>query len=79
MRIAIVNWSSRKAGGAETYLYRVIGALRCSGHETALFCEADGPADRAPIALPREAPIWSVSKMGLEAATEALRPHGIPT
>ena len=28
MRIAIVNWSSRKAGGAETYLDRVIGGLR---------------------------------------------------
>ena len=73
MRIAIVNWSSRKAGGAESYLDHVIGGLRCAGHETALFCETDQPADRAPIALPREAPLWSVSKMGLEAAISALR------
>jgi len=73
MRIAIVNWSSRKAGGAETYIERVIGGLRCAGHEMALFCETDLPADRAPITLPREAPLWSISKMGLEAAINALR------
>ena len=73
MRIAIVNWSSRKAGGAESYLDRVIGGLRCAGHETALFCETELPADRVPITLPREAPFWSVSKMGLQAAIDALR------
>ena len=72
MRIAIVNWSSRKAGGAETYLDRVIGGLRCAGHETALFCETELPADRAPITLPRQTPLWSVSKMGLEAAIDGL-------
>jgi hypothetical protein len=73
MRIAIVNWSSRKVGGAETYLDRVIGGLRCAGHEPALFCETDLPADRAPITLPWETPLWSVSKMGLERAVSALR------
>src|SRR5271163_1274337 len=73
MRIAIVNWSSRRVGGAETYLDRVVGGLRCAGHDTALFSETDQPVDRGPIAMPREAPIWSVSKMGLEAAIDALR------
>ena len=73
MRIAIVNWSSRKAGGAESYIDRVIGGLRCAGHEMALFCEMDQPAGRVPINLPRKAHLWRVSKMGLEPAISALR------
>ena len=72
MRIAIVNWSSRKAGGVETYLDSLRCALRSAGHETALFCEVDLPGDRAPISLTGESPLWCVSSMGLEAAVYGL-------
>lgn len=78
MRIAIVNWSSRKAGGAQTYLDTVISAFRRAGHETALFCETNLPVDRAPISLPREVPLWCVLEMGSDRAVSALRgwsPH----
>ena len=73
MRIGIVNWSSRKVGGAETYLDRLLAALYRAGHETTLFCEVDLPADRAPIGLARESPLWCVSNMGLEPAINGLR------
>lgn len=72
MRIAIVNWSSRRAGGAETYLDRLACALNSLGHETALFCELDVPADRGLIGLSCKAPVWCVAAMGLEPALNSL-------
>jgi glycosyltransferase involved in cell wall biosynthesis len=73
MRIAIVNWSRRKAGGAETYLDTVVKAFRCAGHETVFFCELDQPADREPIGFAQEFPIICVSAIGHERALDALR------
>jgi glycosyltransferase involved in cell wall biosynthesis len=73
LRIAIVNWSSRKVGGAETYLDRAVGGLRCAGHETAFFCEMEAPAFREPIGLPRDTPLWCASTIGRQAAISALR------
>jgi hypothetical protein len=57
MRIAIVTWFSRKVGGAETYLSRVIGGLSLAGNETAMLCELNAPAYREPISLPIESPL----------------------
>jgi glycosyltransferase involved in cell wall biosynthesis len=73
MRIAIVTWSSRRAGGTQAYIETVIAGLRSAGHETALFCEVDQPARSGAIALPAESPVWRVSNMGVEQAIGALR------
>src|SRR5262249_46063606 len=72
MRIAMVNWPSRKAGGAEIYLSRVIGALRQAGNEIALLFEVDAPEDREPIGLPADSAAWCVSKVGWKRALAAL-------
>jgi glycosyltransferase involved in cell wall biosynthesis len=49
LRIALVNWTARVAGGVETYLRDLIPALLARGHAVALFAESDVPADRPPI------------------------------
>jgi glycosyltransferase involved in cell wall biosynthesis len=72
MRIAIVSWSRRKAGGAETYLETVIPALTSAGNEVAYFCEVDRPADREPIDLPAGTPQWCVEQ-GSEEALDGIR------
>ena len=73
MRIAIVNWSRRKAGGIETYLNTVIPELDRAGHELAFWHEVDVPAEREPIELPQDAPSWCVAELGKERAVAALR------
>ena len=47
MRIAVANFSSRRVGGAESYIDEVIAEFANSGHEVGLFVEYDTPADRA--------------------------------
>jgi glycosyltransferase involved in cell wall biosynthesis len=49
LRIALVNWTTRVAGGVETYLRDLIPALESRGHAVALVAERDAPADRPPI------------------------------
>ena len=61
MRIAVANFSSRRVGGAESYIEEVIAEFANSGHDVGLFVEIDVPADRAAIQLPRESPLWSVA------------------
>ena len=68
MRIAFINWSARRFGGAETYLDRVIPALARAGHQVALFCEHDQPADRERIARPEGTPLWLVESDGADLA-----------
>lgn len=73
MRIAIVNWSRRKLGGAEAYIDSIIPGLTSSGHEVALFHEVDEPTSRDEIFLPPDAPGWCVNKAGAENALAGLR------
>ncbi len=73
MRIAVVNWSSRRIGGVETYLGEVVPEFLRAGHEVGFFCETDTPRDREPIFLLDSVPIWSVEAMGLRAAVDGLR------
>jgi glycosyltransferase involved in cell wall biosynthesis len=73
MRVLQVSWTARKAGGTETYVERVGGALRAAGHETGLLCEVDQPANRERIRMSDESPLWSVSAMGLNGAMGAAR------
>ncbi len=73
MRIAVVNWSARRAGGAEHYVANVIPALTGSGHAVALWAETDAPADREPIAPRDQLPTFVVRDLGRDAALSALR------
>jgi glycosyltransferase involved in cell wall biosynthesis len=73
MRIAVANFSSRRVGGAESYIGEVIAEFANSGHEVGLFVEIDVPADRAAIQLPGESPLWCVAKESTTAATAAMR------
>lgn len=73
MRIAIVHWSCRQVGGAESYLAVVLPALARRGHELAMVVEMDLSVDRDPLPLPPHAPVWSVAELGLEAAVARLR------
>ena len=52
MRIGVVTWSSRRAGGVETYLESIAAALAQSGHDVSLWAETDTPGDRPPMRLP---------------------------
>lgn len=73
MRIAIINWSNRHVGGAETYLGQILPELARSGHELAFMYEIDSPVNREPIALPEGVPTWCVSELGAPRALDALR------
>jgi glycosyltransferase involved in cell wall biosynthesis len=73
MRIAVVNFSSRRVGGAESYLEEVIAEFAKSGHEVGLFVEYDVPANRPPIRLPGESPLWCVANQAIAGATARLR------
>jgi hypothetical protein len=71
MRIAIVNWSARKFGGAEAYLDLIMSELPRAAHDVALLCESDVPADRPKIFMPPGAPLWCIATLGAKAALEA--------
>lgn len=72
MRIAVVNWSRRRAGGVETYLGGIVPELHRAGNEVAFWYEVDRPQNREPIALPAEVPAWSVEELGAAGALRAL-------
>jgi glycosyltransferase involved in cell wall biosynthesis len=73
MRIAIVNWSRRKVGGAEAYLDLIIPELLNAGHQVAFWHENDEPVSREQIALPEETATWCVAQVGAESALGELR------
>jgi glycosyltransferase involved in cell wall biosynthesis len=73
MRIAIVNWTDRRVGGAESYIERAAGGLDAAGHSTALFCEVELPENREQLQMPSGTPIWCASRLGSKRAIEELR------
>jgi glycosyltransferase involved in cell wall biosynthesis len=73
MRIAVANFSSRRVGGAESYIEEVITEFANSGHDVGLFVEIDVPADRAAIRLPGDSPLWCVANQTLAGAVAAMR------
>lgn len=73
MRIAIVTWNRRWAGGVETYLGAVVPALAAAGHDIAFWCEVDRPIDRDPIPLPATTSVICAEAGGLAAAIADLR------
>jgi glycosyltransferase involved in cell wall biosynthesis len=72
MRIAIVNWTRRRVGGAETYLNNIIPELHRHGHSVAFWYEVDDPQNRESIEMEASMPEWSVASMGHRAALEEL-------
>ncbi len=76
MRIAVVNWSTRRVGGVETYLNTIIPELARAEHEIAFWSEVDEPVERARIELPANAPAWCVAALGAEHALASLSDWG---
>jgi glycosyltransferase involved in cell wall biosynthesis len=72
MRVAIVNWTGRRVGGAETYVGLVTGALQQRGHAVYFWQEGDQPADRDPIPGLAAVPASCASAGGVEPALQAL-------
>jgi len=72
MRIAIINWSNRRIGGTGTYLSAVVPQLQRAGHQIALWHEVNTPVEYDPIPMPADAPVWSMTELGLEPALTAL-------
>lgn len=73
MRIAIANWTDRRAGGAESYLDVLIPGLIRAGHEVFFLCEMGEPADRDRISQSAAMAVWRASEIGLEAALARVR------
>src|SRR3954468_1681936 len=74
MRIAFVNHSRRKVGGAEVYLDSVIPAMAHAGHEIACLHEDNSEyAGRELISVPDGTPAWSTETLGRQQALEKLK------
>jgi glycosyltransferase involved in cell wall biosynthesis len=73
MRIAIVNWSRRKEGGAESSIDATLSELCFLQHQVAFVSETDVPAGREWIAVPGGSPQWCASYLGIERTLAALR------
>lgn len=52
MRIAVANWTRRRAGGVETYVEQVLAAFAAEGHETSYWYEIDRPESAGAIVMP---------------------------
>jgi glycosyltransferase involved in cell wall biosynthesis len=72
-RIAVVNWTGRRAAGIETYVEFLLEALTDCGHDVALWAETDEPAGRTPLTVPEGRVRWCAAVDGLEASMAALR------
>jgi glycosyltransferase involved in cell wall biosynthesis len=72
MRVAVVNWSSRRVGGAEDYVCMLVPALCRAGIDVAFWHEIDEPGDRERIAQREDVTDLCAREMGTVAAIEAL-------
>lgn len=73
MRIAVVNWSSRRVGGVEEYVALLLPALRRAGHDVLFFHEFDTPHTRQRIDATGGVADVCVSDAGAPQALDALR------
>jgi glycosyltransferase involved in cell wall biosynthesis len=73
MRIAVVNWSARREGGAEAYLDLAIPGLAARGHSVALLTEVGGHAAPPGTAADAEIPRWCVQESGGATVAAELR------
>lgn len=72
MRVAVVSWTSRYAGGVESYVGAVMRAMCDAGLLVAFFHEADEPKGRARIDVAAGVPVFNVASAGAERAINAL-------
>lgn len=72
MRVAVVNRWSRRIGGIESYLDRLLPALIEAGHDVGLWCEEDGPPLRDRLAVPPGAEYWCAADVGVSTACARL-------
>lgn len=73
MRIALCNWSGRKAGGAEEFVEQLAEALSRRGHDLGLVFETDAPHERVRIAMPADSPTFQIGRHERAAGLAALR------
>ena len=73
MRIAVLNWSRRRVGGAETYLATVLVPLARSGHTVSFWSEQQGASDREPVGPSYETGDATASECGDARWLKALR------
>ena len=73
MRIALANWSRRRAGGAESYLESLVPELLARGHEVGFWSETDAPEVREQIRLPSSVKTWCGSELGSKGALAGLK------
>ena len=73
MRIAVANWTDRRAGGVETYLSTILPELARAGNDIGFYCEVDDPKERPRIELPSDSTVWCVAEMGVQVPVTALR------
>lgn len=76
MRIAILNWSFRKEGGAEAYLNRIIQPLAVKGFKLSLWAEVDNPKAKKRIEIPEGIPFWCAEYMGFKKSFDELKKWG---
>ena len=72
MRVALASWTIRHAGGVESYLEKVIPALRTAGCDVSFFYETEAPLDREHINI-GNVPLFSAGTTGVHAAIESVR------
>ncbi|MFN7917525.1 MAG: glycosyltransferase family 4 protein [Vicinamibacterales bacterium] len=85
MKIALINWSDRHVGGAETYIAQMLEALDAAGHQLAFWAEGHTPQERPAIAVPsRVEPLaggWADGQRDLTAlrawSPDVLFVHGL--
>lgn len=73
MRIALLNWTSRRVGGTETYLETLMPSLERHGHEVAYCHEVDVPATRDPLRFGAGVTVIPANILGADAALARLR------
>jgi glycosyltransferase involved in cell wall biosynthesis len=73
MRVAVVNWSSRKVGGVEEYVSLILAALARTGADVAFWREMDAPIDRPAVPVPPGVLAFCAAQMGADASLRALR------
>jgi glycosyltransferase involved in cell wall biosynthesis len=73
MRVAVVNWSSRRVGGVEEYVSLLLPALAGAGIDVAFWHQKNTPVDRPAIDPPPGVAQFCAAEMGVDASLRALR------
>jgi glycosyltransferase involved in cell wall biosynthesis len=72
MRVAVVSWTARHAGGIESYLAAVMPAMRRAGLDVSFLHEVDEPVQRDRIDAGGDNEVFSIASKGVEGAIAQL-------